>query len=79
MQTNTIECIIDLHGHSKQNGCFGYFSNKDEFSQLFNFFMIEDCPLYNAQNVKFGLTYNKRPTFRGQMFYRNQIKSSITI
>ena len=46
---------------------------------MFNFLMKTHCNFYNYEKAKFGISHQKRPTFRGQMFHRNQIKRSITI
>lgn len=75
----TIEYLWDLHGHTKEFDSFAYFCQKTDSSKLINCLLSQKTPLYNFYKSRYGVGYKKRPTFRGQMFYRERIKNVITL
>jgi murein tripeptide amidase MpaA len=67
-QQYVISYIVDLHGHSKEFDVFGYFNEMSDKNRMINYMLSRKCKCYNYYKSKFGITTEKKQSFRGQMF-----------
>lgn len=73
------DIVVDLHGHSRDLGCFCYHGSRSQEATLFNRSMAEKCPFFEENKSLYGVHEVKKSCLRSYVQKYQNIKRCITL